>query len=50
MDKFYQGLFDVLKRCRSMTNRESKAASLAVAAIGINKAQVIHAFINGKHL
>jgi hypothetical protein len=46
MDKFYQDLFDVLTRGRNVNKRESKAASLAT---GINKAQMIHDFINGKH-
>lgn len=45
MDKFHQELFDVLTRCRNV--RVSKAASLATS--GINKAQLIHDFINGKH-
>ncbi|MFI5423678.1 MAG: hypothetical protein ACHQXG_02705 [Nitrososphaerales archaeon] len=47
MDKFHQELFDVLIRCRNV--RVSKAASLATSVKGINKAQVIHDFINGKH-
>jgi hypothetical protein len=47
MDKFYQELFDVLTRCRNV--RVSKAASLATSVKGINKAQLIHNFINGKH-
>ena len=47
MDKFHQELFDVLMRCRSVKKRESKAAALA--ASGINKAQLIHDFINVKH-
>ncbi len=42
----YQQLFDVLTRCRNV-KRQSKAASLA--ASGINKAQLIHDSINGKH-
>jgi hypothetical protein len=44
MDKFHQELFDVLTRCRAMGKRESKAASMA--ANGINKAQIIHDFLN----
>ena len=49
MEKFYQELFDVLIRCRSVSirKRESKAASLATS--GINKAQIFHNFIMGKH-
>jgi hypothetical protein len=46
MDKWNQELIDVLMRCRNVKKRESKAASLAT---GINKAQLIHDFINGKH-
>ena len=51
MDKFNQELFDVLIRCRNVSNkkRESKAASLSATGITINKAQMIHNFINGKH-
>ena len=51
MDKFYQDLFGVLTRCRNINKRESKAASLAasVKGTGINKAQLIHNFIMGKH-
>ena len=45
--EFHQELFDVLMRCRSVKKRESKAAALA--ASGINKAQLIHDFINGMH-
>jgi len=48
MDKFHQELFDVLKRCRSVSKkRESKAASFF--ATEINKAQVIHNFLFNKH-
>jgi hypothetical protein len=46
MDKFNQELIDVLMRSRSVKKRESKAASLTT---GINKAQLIHDFINGRH-
>ena len=42
MDKFHQELFDVLTRCRNVSKRESKAASMAT---GTNKAQMIHDFI-----
>jgi hypothetical protein len=48
MYKFNQELIDVLMRCRSVKKRESKAASLSTKT-GINKAQMIHDFINGKH-
>jgi hypothetical protein len=47
MDKFHQELFDVLTRCRNV--RVSKAASLATNVQRINKAQLIHDFITGKH-
>ena len=47
MDKFHQELFDVLTRCRNVSKRESKAASLAVS--GINKAQLINDYIFSKH-
>ena len=50
MDKFYQDLFDVLIRCRSVIirKRESKAASLTTE-INTNKAQLINDFIFGRH-
>jgi hypothetical protein len=47
MDKFHQELFDVLHDVGMSTKENQHAASLA--ASGINKAQLIHDFINGKH-
>jgi hypothetical protein len=49
MDRFHEGLIDVLTRCRNVNkgNRESKAASLT--ATRINKTKLIHDFINGKN-
>jgi GTP1/Obg family GTP-binding protein len=40
MDKFHEELFDVLTRSRNDIKRESMAVS------GINKAQMIHDFLN----
>ena len=51
MDKWKQQLIDVLMRSRNLGDRkkrESKAAS-SFFATEINKAQLIHDFINGKH-
>ena len=45
MDKFHQELFDVLTRSRNV-GRTSKAASVAVS--GINKAKLIHDFLNNR--
>ena len=51
MDKYQQELINVLTRCRNVktnNNRKSKAASF-FATENINKAQLIHNFINDKH-
>jgi hypothetical protein len=45
MEKFYQELFDFLTRCRN-AKRTSKAGSMAVT--GINKAKLIHDFLNNR--
>ncbi|MDQ5868511.1 MAG: hypothetical protein M3530_02140 [Thermoproteota archaeon] len=44
MDKWNQELIDVIERSRNVIKRESKAASMATS--GINKAQLIHDFLN----
>ena len=48
MDRFHEGLIDVLTRCRNVNkgNRESKAISYSNR---INKTKLIHDFINGKN-